>query len=63
MYTDGRICLSILKQTDWSPIINLHTVLTSIRSLLSDPNCDSPANKDAAKIYIYDRHVFEMKVR
>ena len=49
-YTDGRICLDIL-QNQWSPIIDVHAVLTSIQSLLTDPNPLSPANVEAAKLY------------
>eukprot|EP01103_Thecamoeba_quadrilineata_P005584 TRINITY_DN1535_c0_g1_i3.p1 TRINITY_DN1535_c0_g1~~TRINITY_DN1535_c0_g1_i3.p1 ORF type:complete len:132 (-),score=19.82 TRINITY_DN1535_c0_g1_i3:422-817(-) len=43
--TNGRICLNILKmppQGDWSPALNLTTVLTSIRLLLADPNEKDP---------------------
>jgi ubiquitin-conjugating enzyme E2 A len=29
--------------------------LTSIRSLLNDPNPDSPANSEAAKLYLEDK--------
>lgn len=50
VYNDGRICLDIL-QNQWSPIYDVWAVLTSIRSLLADPNPNSPANSEAAGLY------------
>jgi ubiquitin-conjugating enzyme E2 A len=49
VYADGRICLDILSN-QWSPIYGIEAILTSIRSLLCDPNPDSPANGEAAKL-------------
>lgn len=63
VYKDGKICLDILTKKEWKPVYDLGTVLTSIRSLLCDPNPKDPANCDAAYEYIYDRHLYEMKVR
>jgi ubiquitin-conjugating enzyme E2 N len=37
----GRICLDILKN-NWSPALQIRTVLLSIRALLSSPNIDDP---------------------
>ena len=39
--SEGGICISILKK-DWSPILNIRTILLSICSLLNDPNPDDP---------------------
>lgn len=50
VYQDGRICLDILSG-QWSPIYGIEAILTSIRSLLCDPNPDSPANGEAARLY------------
>lgn len=50
IYADGKICLDILSN-QWSPIYDVHTVLASIQSLLTDPNPDSPANAEAARLY------------
>lgn len=36
-------------------MIDIPALLTSIRSLLDDPNPDSPANQDAAKLYLANR--------
>ena len=41
VYADGKICLDIL-QNQWSPIYDIAAILTSIQSLLSDPNPASP---------------------
>ena len=43
VYNDGSICLDIL-QNQWSPIYDISAILTSIQSLLCDPNPKSPAN-------------------
>lgn len=45
VYADGGICLDIL-QNQWSPIYDVSAILTSIQSLLSDPNPNSPANSE-----------------
>ena len=50
IYTNGSICLDIL-QHNWSPIYDVCAILTSIQSLLTDPNPNSPANVQAAKLY------------
>lgn len=50
VYADGGICLDIL-QNNWSPIYDVSAVLTSIQSLLCDPNPNSPANSEAARMY------------
>ena len=42
IYNDGQICLDIL-QNQWSPIYDISAILTSIQSLLCDPNPASPA--------------------
>ena len=41
IYADGGICLDIL-QNKWSPTYDVSAILTSIQSLLSDPNPNSP---------------------
>lgn len=39
------------------------TVLTSIQSLLTDPNPDSPANSEAANLYTEDRETYNKRVK
>jgi ubiquitin-conjugating enzyme E2 A len=50
IYNDGSICLDIL-QNMWSPVYDISSILTSIQSLLCDPNTKSPANNEAAEMY------------
>ncbi|GAW80631.1 ubiquitin-conjugating enzyme E2 [Plasmodium gonderi] len=61
IYTDGNICLDIL-QNQWSPIYDITSLLTSIQSLLNDPNTSSPANPEAARIFINNRNLYNKRV-
>uniref|UniRef100_A0AAY5K4J6 UBC core domain-containing protein n=1 Tax=Esox lucius TaxID=8010 RepID=A0AAY5K4J6_ESOLU len=49
VYADGSICLDIL-QNRWSPTYDVSSILTSIQSLLDEPNPNSPANSQAAQL-------------
>nr|CAD2129186.1 unnamed protein product [Meloidogyne enterolobii]CAD2149823.1 unnamed protein product [Meloidogyne enterolobii] len=60
---EGNVCISILHEPGddrfgyekaserWLPVHTVETILISVISMLSDPNFDSPANVDAAKLY------------
>jgi len=61
VYANGGICLDIL-QNQWSPIYDIAAILTSIQSLLTDPNPNSPANVEAAKLYNDNRREYDRKV-
>jgi ubiquitin-conjugating enzyme E2 A len=50
-------------QSNWSPCLNVGALLTSIQSLLTDPNCSSPANPEAARLYLNDRPAYKKRVR
>lgn len=50
VYVDGFICLDILNEA-WASSMNIKTILLSIQALLGEPNNDSPANEEAAKMY------------
>lgn len=62
IYSDGKICLDIL-QNQWSPTYDITAVLTSIQSLLSDPNPASPANAEASQLFDRDRREYNRRVR
>ena len=49
VYANGELCLDIL-QNRWSPTYDVAAILTSIQSLLHDPNPNSPANAEAASM-------------
>ncbi|KAJ8478197.1 hypothetical protein OPV22_021924 [Ensete ventricosum] len=62
IYADGSICLDIL-QNQWSPIYDVAAVLTSIQSLLCDPNPNSPANSEAARMFSENKREYNRKLR
>ncbi|WUR04599.1 putative ubiquitin-conjugating enzyme E2 [Vairimorpha necatrix] len=63
IYEDGKVCISILEEDSpgplgcgapedrWSPVQNIRVVCLSMVILLDNPNPDSPANVDAAKMF------------
>merc|ERR1719181_1044178 len=61
IYNDGQICLDIL-QNQWSPIYDISAILTSIQSLLTDPNPNSPTNSEAARLYSENRREYNRRV-
>ena len=61
VYADGSICLDIL-QNRWSPTYDVSAILTSIQSLLDEPNPNSPANSVAAQLYQENRREYEKRV-
>ena len=62
VYKNGNICLDIL-QHNWSPSYGISAILTSIQSLLTDPNPSSPANGEAANLYNLNRPEYQRRVR
>merc|ERR1719359_145893 len=62
VYADGSICLDIL-QNQWSPIYDIAAILTSIQSLLCDPNPNSPANGEAARLYSENKREYYRRVK
>lgn len=62
VYSDGSLCLDII-QDKWSPTYTVCTLLTSIQSLLTDPNPNSPANPEAARYYTTDKKEYNKRVR
>ncbi|TPX66226.1 hypothetical protein CcCBS67573_g07903 [Chytriomyces confervae] len=62
VYANGDLCLDIL-QNRWSPTYDTAAILTSIQSLLHDPNPNSPANTEAARLFTEDRKAYNRRVR
>lgn len=50
----GRICLDILK-TNWSPALQIRSVLLSIQCLLSEPNTADPLNEKVNEHWLKDK--------
>ncbi|OMJ07942.1 Ubiquitin-conjugating enzyme E2 2 [Smittium culicis] len=62
VYANGELCLDIL-QNRWSPTYDVAAILTSIQSLLHDPNPNSPANAESASLYRENRREYVRRVR
>eukprot|EP00183_Erythrolobus_madagascarensis_P001851 CAMPEP_0185850952 /NCGR_PEP_ID=MMETSP1354-20130828/4880_1 /TAXON_ID=708628 /ORGANISM="Erythrolobus madagascarensis, Strain CCMP3276" /LENGTH=76 /DNA_ID=CAMNT_0028551683 /DNA_START=337 /DNA_END=567 /DNA_ORIENTATION=- len=63
VYDDGTICLDIIQQKEWRPIYTVTSILTSVQSLLDDPNIASPANAEAASMFKKDVDAYKRRVR
>lgn len=72
---DGNVCISILHKPGedefgyeqlcerWLPVRTPESIIMSILALLDSPNCESPANPDAAQQLRDDPANFRRKVR
>ncbi|KAI9858866.1 MAG: Ubiquitin-conjugating enzyme E2 7 [Vezdaea acicularis] len=75
VYPSGLVCISILhppgddpnhyeKASErWSPIQSVEKILVSVMSMLAEPNDESPANVEAAKMWREKRSDYERIVR
>ena len=75
VYPSGLVCISILHPPGddpnhyehaserWSPIQSVEKILISVMSMLAEPNDESPANVEAAKMWRDKRAEYENKVR
>ncbi len=61
VYNDGKICLDILNN-QWSSIFDVRSILESIQSLLGNPNPNSPANAEAARLFIENKKEYSRRV-
>jgi len=57
----GHLCLDILKE-QWNPGLTIGRVLSSISSLLVDPNCEDPLDAYKAQICRDNRAAYEAEV-
>lgn len=62
IYNTGAICLDILSNR-WSPTYDVAALLTSIQSLLPDPNPSSAANGQAASLFNSNKSAYEAEVK
>ena len=62
VYEDGSLCLDILDK-NWKPVYTVSSILVSIRSLLTDPNPNSPANVKAASLFRDEPRKYRREVR
>jgi ubiquitin-conjugating enzyme E2 A len=49
-------------QNRWSPTYDVSAILTSLQSLLHDPNPNSPANAEAAQMYSENKIEYNKRV-
>jgi ubiquitin-conjugating enzyme E2 G2 len=75
VYPNGAVCISILHPPGddpnhyehaserWSPIQSVEKILISVMSMLAEPNDESPANVEAAKIWRERKAEYEKRVR
>lgn len=75
VYPSGLVCISILHPPGddpnhyehaserWSPIQSVEKILISVMSMLAEPNDESPANVEAAKMWRDQRPEYEKRVR
>lgn len=74
IYPDGTVCISILHPPGddrfgyekscerWSPVQSIEKILLSVVSMLAEPNDESPANIDAAKLFRANTRLYNKKV-
>lgn len=59
---DGNICLNILRE-DWSPVLNLNSVIIGLNFLFLEPNPNDPLNKEAANVLAKNKNIFASNVK
>ncbi|EGG18781.1 ubiquitin-conjugating enzyme E2 [Cavenderia fasciculata] len=74
VYPNGEVCISILHPPGedpnhyetvserWSPVQSVEKILLSVVSMFAEPNVESPANIEAAKLWREDREQYKDKV-
>jgi len=74
IYANGEVCISILhapgedpnhyesSSERWSPVQSVEKILISVISMLAEPNDESGANIEAAKMWRTDRELYNRRV-
>eukprot|EP01036_Dinobryon_divergens_P029346 gene29346-38425_t len=64
VYPSGTICLSILDEDKgWRPAITVKQLLLGIQDLLTSPNPDSPAQREAYEAFVNNPAEYKRKIR
>ncbi|AET41642.1 NEDD8-conjugating protein UBC12 Ecym_8371 [Eremothecium cymbalariae DBVPG len=58
---NGNICLNVLRE-DWTPVLDLQTIVIGLLFLFLEPNPKDPLNKHAAHTMVKDPFRFERNV-
>lgn len=58
---EGNVCLNILRE-DWSPVLNLNSILIGLNFLFLEPNPNDPLNKDSANVLVKNKRLFTSNV-
>merc|ERR1719453_91615 len=53
----GEICADVIIN-NWAPTLNVRFVMNTVKTLLTDPNTDSPLEPEIAELYSSDREKF-----
>ena len=62
IFSNGNVCLDVL-QNKWTKLHNVKSIILTIILLLKEPNPDSPANTEAANLFVRDYQKFKERVR
>lgn len=54
--------MNILRE-DWSPVLNLNSVIVGLNLLFLEPNPNDPLNKDAANVLNKNKDIFAKNVK